>query len=75
METKMLNDLVIEIQNEVLDFYNVEVNDEVVKDFISFYYENLEDECYKPFTDDGVPLFDTTEREDFMYHLEDLGLI
>jgi hypothetical protein len=70
METKMLNDLVIEIQNEVLDFYNVEV-----KDFISFYYENLEDECYKPFTDDGVPLFDTTEREDFMYHLEDLGLI
>jgi hypothetical protein len=36
---------------------------------------NLEEDCYKPFDDEGIPLFDTSEREDFMYYLEDLGII
>ena len=75
MTKEMIDDLVNEIKNEVFDFYDVEVEDKIVKDFIDLYYLNLEEDCYKPFTDEGLPLFDTSEREDFMYYLEDLGII
>ena len=77
MTKEMINDLVNEIKNEVFDFYSVKVNDEVVKDFINEYYLSFDDddECYKPFLEDGTPLFDTSEREDFMYYLEDLGIV
>jgi hypothetical protein len=77
MTNEVLNDFIEEIKNEVFDFYNVEVNDEIVKDFIKDYYLSFDDDYdgYRPFTDDGVPLFDTAEREDFMYYLEDLGII
>ena len=75
MTKEMINDLVNEIKNEVFDFYGVEVEDKIVDDFIDYYYLNLEEDCYKPFDDEGIPLFDTSEREDFMYYLEDLGII
>jgi hypothetical protein len=75
MTKEMINDLMNEIKNDVFDFYGVEVEDETVENFIDFYYLNLEEDCYKPFDDEGIPLFDTSEREDFMYYLEDLGII
>lgn len=75
MTKEMINDLVIEIKNEVFDFYNVKVEDETIKDFIDFYYMNEDNEGFKPFDEDGIPVFDTTEREDFMYYLEDLGIV
>ena len=71
----MINDLVNTIKDEIYDFYDVKVNDEVVVDFIEWYYLNEDNEEFKPFTDEGIPLFDTSEREDFMYHLEDLGIV
>jgi 6-pyruvoyl-tetrahydropterin synthase len=75
MTKEMINDLVNEIKNEVFDFYNVKVEDETIKDFIDFYYMNEDNEDFKPFDEDGIPVFDTTEREDFMYYLEDLGIV
>jgi 6-pyruvoyl-tetrahydropterin synthase len=75
MTKEMINDLVSEIKNEVFDFYNVKVEDETIKDFIDFYYMNEDNEDFKPFDEDGIPVFDTTEREDFMYYLEDLGIV
>jgi len=75
MTKEMIDDLVNEIKNEVFDFYDVEVSDEVVKNFISWYYMNEDNENFKPFTDEGIPVFDTSEREDFMYYLEDLGIV
>jgi hypothetical protein len=66
----------IEAGSEAMeDEAEVEVEDETVENFIDFYYLNLEEDCYKPFDDEGIPLFDTSEREDFMYYLEDLGII
>ena len=75
MTKEMIDDLVNEIKNEVFDFYNVKVNDEVVIDFIEWYYLNEDNEDFKPFDDEGIPVFDTGEREDFMYYLEDLGIV
>jgi hypothetical protein len=75
MTKEMINDLVIEIKNEVFDFYKVKVEDETIKDFIDFYYMNEDNEDFKPFDEDGIPVFDTTEREDFMYYLEDVGIV
>ena len=75
MTKEMINDLVNEIKNEVFDFYKVKVEDETIKDFIDFYYMNEDNEDFKPFDEDGIPVFDTTEREDFMYYLEDLGIV
>ena len=72
MTKKMIDDLVNEIKNEVFDFYNIKVSNEVVEDFISWYYMNEDNEDFKPFDEDGIPVFDTSEREDFMYYLEDL---
>jgi 6-pyruvoyl-tetrahydropterin synthase len=75
MTKEMINDLVNEIKNEVFDFYKVKVEDETIKDFIDFYYMNEDNEDFKPFDEDGIPVFDTTEREDFMYYLEDVGIV
>ena len=75
MTKKMIDDLVNEIKNEVFDFYNIKVSNEVVEDFISWYYMNEDNEDFKPFDEDGIPVFDTSEREDFMYYLEDLGIV
>ena len=71
----MINDLVNTIKDEIYDFYDVKVNDEVVVDFIEWYYLNEDNEEFKPFDDEGRPVFDTSEREYFMYYLEDLGIV
>ncbi len=71
----MINDLVNTIKDEIYDFYDVTVNDEVVVDFIEWYYLNEDNEEFKPFDDEGIPVFDTSEREDFMLYLEDLGIV
>ena len=71
----MINNLVNTIKDEIYDFYDVKVNDEVVVDFIEWYYLNEDNEEFKPFDDEGIPVFDTSEREDFMYYLEDLGIV
>ncbi len=71
----MINDLVNTIKDEIFDFYDVKVNDEVVVDFIEWYYLNEDNEEFKPFDDEGIPVFDTSEREDFMLYLEDLGIV
>ena len=75
MKKEILNDLVNSIKDEIYDFYDVKVNDEVVIDFIEWYYLNEDNEEFKPFDDEGIPVFDTSEREDFMYYLEDLGIV
>jgi 6-pyruvoyl-tetrahydropterin synthase len=75
MTKEMINDLVNTIKDEIYDFYDVTVNDEVVVDFIEWYYLNEDNEEFKPFDDEGIPVFDTSEREDFMYYLEDLGIV
>ena len=73
MKKELFDNLVEEIKTEVFDFYSVRVNDDVVKEFIEYYYddEETEDDYYKPFTDEGIPVFDTAEREDFMIYLEE----
>jgi hypothetical protein len=75
MKFKMMNDFVNEIKNEVFDFYGVEVEDEIVEDFVNWYYMNEDNEDFKPFDENGIPIFDTSEREDFMYYLKDLGIV
>jgi hypothetical protein len=75
MTKEMINDLVNTIKDEIYDFYDVTVNDEVVVDFIEWYYLNEDNEEFKPFDDEGIPVFDTSEREDFMLYLEDLGIV
>jgi hypothetical protein len=74
MKQEVLNDLVLRINNEVFDFYGVEVSLEIIKDFIGWYYLNEDNEEFNPFDEDGIPVFDTSEREDFMLYLKDLGL-
>lgn len=75
MTKEMINDLVNTIKDEIYDFYDVKVNDEVVVDFIEWYYLNEDNKEFKPFDDEGIPVFDTSEREDFMLYLEDLGIV
>lgn len=74
MKQEVLNDLVLRINNEVFDFYGVEVSLEIIEDFIGWYYLNEDNEEFNPFDEDGIPVFDTSEREDFMLYLKDLGL-
>lgn len=74
MKQEVLNDLVLRINNEVFDFYGVEVSLEIIEDFIGWYYLNEDNEEFNPFDEDGIPVFDTSEREDFMLYLTDLGL-
>jgi hypothetical protein len=72
MKKELFDNLVEEIKTEVFDFYGVEVEDDTVKEFIKYYYDDEEETdegYYKPFTDEGIPVFDTAEREDFMIHL------
>ena len=74
MKQEVLNDLVLRINNEVFDFYGVDVSLEIIEDFIGWYYLNEDNEEFNPFDEDGIPVFDTSEREDFMLYLKDLGL-
>ena len=60
----MKSELIKEIKDEVKVFYDVDVTGGVVSDFISWYFKRQKN-----------PVFDTTEREDFMYYLEDLGIV
>jgi hypothetical protein len=60
----MKSELIKEIKDEVKVIYDVDVTEEVVSDFISWYFKRQKN-----------PIFDTTEREDFMYYLEDLGIV
>jgi len=76
MTTELIRNLVMEIKNEVKDFYNLDIEDEIIEDFIGWYYLNDDDDdCFKPFDDEGIPVFDTTEREDFILYLEGIGKI
>jgi hypothetical protein len=61
---KRKNSLVLELKNEVKDFYNLEVTNEITLEFVEFYFH------YK-----RNPVIDTTEREDFMLYLQDLDLV
>jgi len=65
-------DVIQEIQDEMLRFYNLNVGPNVIKQFLKMYHFDRieEDPDY-----DGDFYFDTTEREDLMYYLEELGLI
>jgi hypothetical protein len=73
MTQELISNLVEKIKDEVLDFYEVEVEDQVVEDFVGWYYMDRGNEGFEPFDEDGNPIFDTTEREDFMLYLEELG--
>lgn len=74
MTQELINSLTEEIKQEVSFFYNVDVNDEIIKDFINNYYLNEDNkECL--FDDEGNYYFETTEREDFMYYLDDINVI
>jgi len=70
----MINEqeLIEEIQNTMMDFYGLDVSEEVIKDFIQLYhYDRIEDDPDY----DGNFCFDTGEREDLVYYLEELGLV
>jgi len=69
MTQELFNRLIEEIKNKVSDFYNVNVDDETVKDFINNYYLNEDNKEYL-FDDEGNYYFETTEREDFMIYLD-----
>ena len=74
MTTELINRLTEEIKESVSFFYNVNVNDQTVKDFINNYYLNEDNkECL--FDDEGNYYFETTEREDFMIYLDEIGVI
>jgi hypothetical protein len=74
MTTELINRLTEEIKESVSFFYNVNVNDQTVKDFINNYYLNEDNrECL--FDDEGNYYYETTEREDFMIYLDEIGVI
>jgi hypothetical protein len=68
----IIEDVVQEIQDEMFRFYNLNVGPNVIKQFLKIYHFDRieEDPDY-----DGYFCFDTTEREDLIYYLEELGLI
>ena len=74
MTQELINRLTEEIKQEVSFFYNVNVNDQTVKDFINNYYLNEDNKEYL-FDDEGNYYFETTEREDFMIYLDEVGVI
>jgi F0F1-type ATP synthase delta subunit len=74
MTQELINSLTEEIKQEVSFFYNVNVNDQTVKDFINNYYLNEDNKEYL-FDDEGNYYFETTEREDFMIYLDEVGVI
>jgi hypothetical protein len=61
-----MNKLINEIQMEMRDFYNLEVSKEVIQDFIKWYFKGKWRKNI---------VFDTVEREDLLYYLEELGLV
>jgi hypothetical protein len=61
-----MNKLINEIQVEMRDFYNLEVSKEVIEDFIKWYFRGKWRKNI---------VFDTGEREDLLYYLEELGLV
>jgi len=61
-----MNKLINEIQMEMRDFYNLEVSKEVIEDFIKWYFKGKWRKNI---------VFDTVEREDLLYYLEELGLV
>jgi hypothetical protein len=76
MEKEIKNNLIDEIKNEIFDFYNLNIDDDVIEGWVEIYYENEDNEyCSTLFTDDNIPVFDTTEREDFLYYLDEIGVI
>ena len=74
MTQELINRLIEEIKNEVFDFYNVNVDDQTVKDFTDWYYLDEDNKEYL-FDDEGNYYFETTEREDFMIYLDEIGVI
>lgn len=70
MTNELINSLTEEIKRSVNLFYNVDVNDKTVKDFINNYYLNEDNKEYL-FDDEGNYYFETTEREDFMIYLNE----
>lgn len=74
MTTELINSLTEEIKQSVSLFYNVDVNDQTVKDFINNYYLNEDNKEYL-FDDEGNYYYETTEREDFMIYLDEVGVI
>jgi hypothetical protein len=69
----MINEeLILDIQTEMKELYNLLLTEDTIKDFIKVYhYDRIEDDPDY----DGYFVFDTTEREDLLYYLEELGLI
>jgi hypothetical protein len=69
----MINEeLILDIQTEMREFYNLLLTEDTIKDFLKFYhYDRIEDDPDY----DGVFVFDTTEREDLLYYLEDIGMV
>jgi len=68
----IIEDVVQEIQDEMFRFYNLNVGPNVIKQFLKMYnFDRIEEDPDY----DGYFCFDTTEREDLMYYLEELGLI
>jgi hypothetical protein len=61
-----------EIKDEMKQFYDLTVTEEVIEEWIGWYhYDRIEDdEDY-----DGIFCFDTSEREDLYIHLKEEGLI
>jgi hypothetical protein len=51
---------------EMRDFYNIEVSKEVIEDFTKWYFRGKWRKNI---------VFDTGEREDLLYYLEELGLV
>jgi len=65
-------DVIQEIQDEMFRFYNLNVGSNVIKQFLKMYhFDRIEED---PDYDNNF-CFDTGEREDLMYYLEELGLI
>ena len=57
-----------EIKDDMKSFYDIDVTDTQIKDWLkSYHYDRIEDDPDY----DGNFFFDTEEREDFFYYLED----
>jgi hypothetical protein len=69
----MINkELILDIQTEMRELYNLLLTEDIIKDFLKFYhYDRIEDDPDY----DGEFVFDTTEREDLLYYLEDIGMV
>jgi hypothetical protein len=74
MTQELINSLTEDIKRQTNLFYNVDVNDKTVKDFIDTYYLN-EDNKEHLFDNEGNYYFETSEREDFMIYLNEIGVI